>query len=168
MFKVQRKLCATCIYRPDLPPEFLAELEAEVADPAMAGHFLGYRECHHAGNGVCCRGFFEAHKERCTPLQIAQRLDMVEFVEVDVLRYQRNSGSDAMTRAEHLAWCKQRALEYVERGKLIDALASMGSDLDKHAETYGHAGIRLGLELWLIGGELRTPVGMRRFIEGFN
>jgi hypothetical protein len=40
-----------------------------------------------------------------------------------------------MTRAEHLAWCKERALEYVARGELLDALASMTSDLGKHPET---------------------------------
>lgn len=72
-----------------------------------------------------------------------------------------------MTREEHLAWCKQRALEYVERGKFLDALASIGSDLDKHPETHGHAGIRLGMELW-VAGHLRNTDEARKFIEGFN
>lgn len=40
-----------------------------------------------------------------------------------------------MTRAEHMAWAKQRALEYVERGELSSAIASMISDLGKHPET---------------------------------
>ena len=39
------------------------------------------------------------------------------------------------TRDEHLAWCKRRALEYVDRGELDDAVASMGSDLSKHPDT---------------------------------
>lgn len=39
-----------------------------------------------------------------------------------------------MTRAEHLAWAKQRALEYVDRGELGYAIASMFSDLGKHPE----------------------------------
>ena len=39
------------------------------------------------------------------------------------------------TRAEHLAWCKERALEYVDRGDLAGAVASMMSDLQKHPET---------------------------------
>lgn len=34
------------------------------------------------------------------------------------------------SRAEHLAWCKQRALEYADRGDIAGALASMGSGLD--------------------------------------
>jgi hypothetical protein len=34
-----------------------------------------------------------------------------------------------MTREEHLAWAKTRALEYANRGDLVNAVASMGSDL---------------------------------------
>jgi hypothetical protein len=37
-----------------------------------------------------------------------------------------------MDRDEHLAWCKKRALEYWRAGDLANAVASMGSDLDKH------------------------------------
>jgi hypothetical protein len=72
-----------------------------------------------------------------------------------------------MNRQEHLAWCKQRALEYVEAGDLAQALTSMMSDLNKHPETKGHVGIELGVNLSLIGG-LSTSRDMRRFIEGFN
>lgn len=72
-----------------------------------------------------------------------------------------------MTRAEHLAWCKQRALEYCDMGDVHQAFASMGSDLQKHEETKGHAGMLIGLML-LASRELDTPDAMRRFIEGFN
>jgi hypothetical protein len=72
-----------------------------------------------------------------------------------------------MTRQEHLQWCKERALEYVEAGDPTNALASMGSDLGKHPETRGHAGIQLGMML-LMAGQLSTPNEMRKFIEGFN
>lgn len=72
-----------------------------------------------------------------------------------------------ITRAEHLAWCKQRALAYVEEGDLNNAFASMVSDLNKHPETEGHAGAQLGMML-LTGGQLSTPRQMREFIEGFN
>ena len=72
-----------------------------------------------------------------------------------------------MTRAQHLAWCKARALEYVERGHLIEAMASMGSDLGKHAETEKHVGIQLGVRM-MMAGQLQTQAEMRRFIEGFN
>ena len=43
--------------------------------------------------------------------------------------------SEETTRAEHLAWCKRRAMEYVDAGDLSNAVASMGSDLSKHPET---------------------------------
>jgi hypothetical protein len=35
---------------------------------------------------------------------------------------------------EHLEWCKKRAHEYVDRGDLANAVASMGSDITKHPE----------------------------------
>ena len=72
-----------------------------------------------------------------------------------------------MTRSEHVAWCKQRALEYVDMGDLENAYASMCSDLNKHPETAGHSAIGLGMQLMMIG-QLNTPHEMRKFIEGFN
>lgn len=74
-----------------------------------------------------------------------------------------------MTRAEHLKWCKDRALEYVEIGKLDQALASMTSDVRKHPETENHftTTCRLGLSLFM-AGQLNTAAEMRKFIEGFN
>lgn len=72
-----------------------------------------------------------------------------------------------MTRDEHLAWCKQRALAYVDRGELVQALNSMLSDLSKHPETDKHSGVMLGVML-SAGGHLNTPEAMREFIEGFR
>lgn len=72
-----------------------------------------------------------------------------------------------MTRAEHLQWCKDRALEYVDRGDTRNALASMFSDLGKHPETRGHAGIELGMRL-LIAQLLNEPAKVREFINGIN
>lgn len=72
-----------------------------------------------------------------------------------------------MTRQEHLAWCKKRALEYVDMGDIPQAYTSMASDLNKHTETAGHPGIQLGMMLQLTG-KLKTPDEMRKFIEGFN
>lgn len=71
------------------------------------------------------------------------------------------------TRQEHMDWCKKRAIEYVESGDLQGAFASMASDLGKHPDTAGHAGIQLGV-MQLMGGMLNTPEQMRKFIEGFN
>lgn len=72
-----------------------------------------------------------------------------------------------MTRDEHLTWCKQRALEYVDAGDTANALASIFSDLRKHEEAKDHPAIELGA-LMLFGGHLKTVSEMRKFIEGFN
>lgn len=68
-----------------------------------------------------------------------------------------------ITRAEHLAWCKQRALEYLPDNP-TEAFTSMASDLGKHKETRGHPAIELGTMLLMTNN-----IGdMRKFIEGFN
>ncbi len=72
-----------------------------------------------------------------------------------------------MTRAEHLQWCKTRAIEYVNAGDNQQAFASMASDLGKHPETQGHVGLELGM-MQLMAGHLDAPDKMRHFINGFN
>ena len=72
-----------------------------------------------------------------------------------------------MNRSEHLAWCKQRALEYIDQEDFTGALASMASDLGKHNETEGHIGIQLGM-MQLMSGGLQSKSEMTTFIEGFN
>ena len=71
------------------------------------------------------------------------------------------------TRAEHLAWCKRRALEYVDAGDLTQGFASMMSDLNKHDETRGHPATAIGLSL-MLNGHLDSIIECRKFIEGFN
>ena len=44
--------------------------------------FKGHRICHHTKD-VCCRGFWNAHKDEFPMGQVAQRLGFVEFVSVD-------------------------------------------------------------------------------------
>ena len=73
----------------------------------------------------------------------------------------------AEARSEHIRWCKDRALVYVERGELKDALGSMISDLGKHPETAGHPAIMMGTAL-MMAGHLSSKEKMREFIEGFN
>jgi len=72
-----------------------------------------------------------------------------------------------MTRAEHLAWCKSRALELLDAGNVTEAFTSMMSDLSKHPDTDNHSGCQLGM-LLLISGCLASPDQMRRFLEGFQ
>lgn len=84
-FKVQSKACATCIYRKDSGMN-IEKLENDVKD--KHGFFQGHRVCHHASDksGVCCRGFWNRHKNEFPAGQIAQRLQMVEFVKVNTLK----------------------------------------------------------------------------------
>jgi len=70
-----------------------------------------------------------------------------------------------MTRAEHLQWAKDRALEYIPRGDYQGAFTSFASDLGKHDELRDHVAIQLGLVL-LIGGRLSTEREVRDFILG--
>ena len=72
-----------------------------------------------------------------------------------------------MTRAEHLGWCKKRALEYLDRGDVPNAVTSMMSDMDKHPDTKlapGSILSRLGMLAAMSGDRAEA----RRFIEGFN
>ena len=80
--KVRRKACATCIYNADSPLDIHA-LEAQVADKHLDGYFEGARICHHPkrNSGTICAGFWARHKDNFDAGQIAQRLDLVEYVE---------------------------------------------------------------------------------------
>jgi hypothetical protein len=80
--EVQRRMCRTCIYRPDSPLD-LAHLEAQAADGY--GGFKGHRICHHSKTAVCA-GFWKRHKDRFQLGQIAQRLGCVVRVDHDVLK----------------------------------------------------------------------------------
>lgn len=73
-----------------------------------------------------------------------------------------------MNKQEHLDWCKQRALEFVEAGDNQQALASMITDLGKHPDTLQLSGtaIFMGGQLY-IGGHLSTAKEMTDWINGF-
>jgi hypothetical protein len=73
------------------------------------------------------------------------------------------------TREEHLAWCKQRALEYIDRGQVNEGLASMMSDMRKHPETESKSGAldQLTVGLMMIGA-LSTPDQARKYINGYR
>ena len=72
-----------------------------------------------------------------------------------------------MTREEHLAWCKKRALEYLDKGDVENAIASMMSDMQKHDETKLSSGSILSA-MGLTIAMTRNPQDARRYIEGFN
>jgi hypothetical protein len=77
------------------------------------------------------------------------------------------SSQPKITRADHLDWCKSRALDLCCTGDTTQAFASMVSDLNKHSETVGHASIGIGMILQ-IAGHLGTPERMAKFIGDFN
>lgn len=70
-----------------------------------------------------------------------------------------------MNAAEHFAWARERATEYVEMGDGGTALSSLVSDLSKHEGTAGILTMDLQMlfmgEVMLAGAE-----GARRFIDG--
>lgn len=71
------------------------------------------------------------------------------------------------TRAEHLAWCKWRALGYLEEGNLREAVSSMISDVNKHPELEGTMRHGLGM-IGMMTVRDGNPRAVREWIEGFN
>ena len=69
------------------------------------------------------------------------------------------------TRAEHMRWCKDRALEYVKSGDGQEAMSSMISDLRKHPET--SSSVKIGFMV-MTATNPKDLSAVRRFIEGFN
>jgi hypothetical protein len=70
-----------------------------------------------------------------------------------------------MNRAEHLAWCKERAIEYADRGEPSNALTSFISDVHKHPDTAALAPFAMFIGLLYTDGDGAT---MRTFIEDFE
>jgi hypothetical protein len=69
------------------------------------------------------------------------------------------------TREKHLEWCKQRALEYWQRNDLINAVVSMGSDLDKHPECRCNPFLLMAGAMY---ARDHDSAGVKRWIEGFG
>lgn len=68
-----------------------------------------------------------------------------------------------MTRTEHVAWAKERALAEVDRGDNHTAIASMLSDMGKHPETENSVFV-----IGLIAPFHGTAEDTRRWIDGVN
>lgn len=69
-------------------------------------------------------------------------------------------------RDVYLQQCKKRALEFLDRGDVVNAIASMGSELRQHPDFTGIVDqlMVLGLKIAID----RDPVEARRFIVGFR
>jgi hypothetical protein len=76
--------------------------------------------------------------------------------------------STQTSRAEHLAWCKERAKQYATAGDLAGAVASMTSDLRKWdgGEMYDPS----LLNMLMMDGIMfrKTPADVTNWIDGFN
>lgn len=66
------------------------------------------------------------------------------------------------SRAEHLEWCKVRALEYLP--DTAQAMTSLASDLRKHPDTRDHQVVKLMWKMTLSG--LMNVRECRDLIEG--
>jgi hypothetical protein len=69
-----------------------------------------------------------------------------------------------ISREDHIQWCKDRALAYVELGDSNQAIASMISDLKKHPETT----IAPAVERALLIPILFKQTDERKLIEWIN
>lgn len=70
-----------------------------------------------------------------------------------------------MTRDEHLAWAKERALAYLEHpANPANAMVAMLLDLSKHPELRNHPGCLIAPFLY----GCSDPQEVRKWIEGFN
>lgn len=80
------------------------------------------------------------------------------------------------TRAEHMAWCKQRAMSeydhYVKseghESAARNAVVSIVSDLRKHPETAPSSEGAMSAMAIMSIPTLRTRNAVREFIEGYN
>lgn len=69
-------------------------------------------------------------------------------------------------RNEYLAQCKRRALEYLDRFDVLNAITSMQSDLGKHDDFKAISEQLMPMALWImIQNDYREA---RRFIEGYR
>jgi hypothetical protein len=68
-----------------------------------------------------------------------------------------------MTRAEHLQWAKNRAMEYVNAGDYRNAVTSMMSDLNKHDDLRASA-----MTCVMLMPMVKDRASATKFVQGFN
>lgn len=75
-----------------------------------------------------------------------------------------------MNRKEYLQWAKARALSYVDKGELGEAMTSMLSDMNEREDTKFKSTKTLGLlmHLGIMHVQNHDVREMRRWVEGFN
>lgn len=94
-FRVQKRMCKTCIYRPDSPLD-VEKLEAQVM--GEDGMFKTHRQCHHTeGTPACCAGFWAKNGDRYPLGVAAEKLIGIEYVDLDELETKMAVEVDAAT-----------------------------------------------------------------------
>lgn len=84
---VLTEMCPTCVFRPgnlmDLDPGRLAGMvrEAVEAQSCIPCHTTLPYHPKGSNRQAVCRGFFDRHATQ--PLQIAERMDLIEYVDLD-------------------------------------------------------------------------------------
>lgn len=81
------------------------------------------------------------------------------------MKYPHTVNPSQTTRKNHVEQCKVRALEYLERGDLQNAVASMLSDMEKHPQCSVNPHLAL---LGMMEVSKNNAPAVRRWIEGFN
>jgi len=76
----------------------------------------------------------------------------------------KNRLCEAREREEHLQWAKDRAIEYLDRGDIRNAITSFMSDLGKHADTRDSPVIGMGMMIMQMNNEKDA----RDYILGTN
>lgn len=76
--------------------------------------------------------------------------------------------STPTTRAEHMAWAKERALAELEHGSAANALASICSDMTKHPGTNDPVLIAWAQQEGARALTTESKAVMRAFLEGFQ
>ena len=69
------------------------------------------------------------------------------------------------TKAQHLAWCRRRALKYLDAGDIATAIETMNRDLTGHQETKPSVFLVL-LAMKIVRDD--DAHGARLWIEGFR
>jgi hypothetical protein len=81
-FQVMRKRCDQCLFSSNKIVS--DDRKQEILDGCLQQGDEKFFICHKssiAGGAVCCRGFYDSLGEKVAIIQIAKRLQMVEFID---------------------------------------------------------------------------------------
>lgn len=81
MLKVYKNKCKNCLFTQDRIVS--SERAKEIIQECKASntHFICHLSTMENSGNICCRGFFDTEGDEVAKIQIAKRLELVEFVE---------------------------------------------------------------------------------------